>query len=120
MSSRLIHVTVVSAFTVTRSGAKVKLSIVTSVSAAPAREGVKKAAATMVTSATRRMARRLSVPMTLQARSTLQRLIDDGETLLALLERNRSNAEHRAQLVVGDLQRAGRRRGSRRGLREGG
>ena len=35
--------------------------------------------------------------------SALQRSVDDGETLLILLERDAGDAEHRAQLVGGDV-----------------
>src|SRR4051794_29723654 len=53
-------------------------------------------------------------------RSALQRLIDDGEPLIALLERHAGNTEQRAQLVVRDLHRTGRGRSTGRRLRERG
>src|SRR3979490_2286887 len=52
--------------------------------------------------------------------SALQRRVDDGEALIAGLEVDAGDAEHRAKLVVGDLHRSGRRGTARRGLREGG
>src|SRR5436190_1302998 len=51
---------------------------------------------------------------------SLQRLIDDREPLLALHEVDIGNAEQGAQLVVGDLHRAGRWRTAGRRQRERG
>src|SRR5262249_38451458 len=52
--------------------------------------------------------------------SALQRLIDNGEPLLSTLERDVGNAEKRAQLVVGDFHRSRRRCRTRCWLRKGG
>src|SRR5258708_7419737 len=46
--------------------------------------------------------------------------VSDGEWLGALLHRDRSDAEHAAKLVLGDLHRAGRGRTAWRRLRKGG
>src|SRR5580704_10484021 len=52
------------------------------------------------------------------ASSALQRRIDDREPLVAPLEVDRGDAEHAAQLVVGDLERPRRLRRSWRRLRK--
>src|SRR5262245_60039388 len=51
--------------------------------------------------------------------SVLDRRVDDGETLLVLLEGHAGDAEHAAQFVVRDCHRARRRRRAWRVLREG-
>src|SRR5262245_564392 len=51
--------------------------------------------------------------------SVLDRRVDDGETLLILLEVHAGDAEHAPQFVVRDLHRAGRRCRAWRRLWEG-
>src|SRR5580692_6545870 len=53
-------------------------------------------------------------------RSALQRRVDDGKRLIALLEVDAGDAEHAAEFGVLDLHRAGRGGGARRRLRERG
>src|SRR5215470_5198280 len=62
----------------------------------------------------------LIVRMTETPTSPLQRLVDDGEPLLPAFEGDVGDAENRAQFVVGDFHRSGRRSGTRCGLRERG
>src|SRR5450631_2068183 len=115
MSSWLTQVTVSPAFTVICCGLKVKLSIFTSMSAA--RAGLAAAIAAATRSAIAPSARNF---VRVMGRSALQRRVDDGEPLLALLEGHAGGAEHAAQFVVRNFHRAGRRRGAGRRLREGG
>src|SRR3954468_8851725 len=111
MSSCLLQVTVVPAFTVSRSGLNTKLSILTSTPAVCGASGAStKARAAPIAKAIR----------TIRIGSALQRGVDDSETLVAAFERHAGDAEHRAELVFGYLHRSGRRRGSRRRLRKRG
>src|SRR5262245_7762169 len=107
-SSSFIQVTVVPAFTVMRWGRKANWSISTSASAAAA-AGAAKVAAAAKTAAASAVAMRISgliVRMTAISASALQGLVDDGEPLLPASECHVGDAEHRAQLIVGDLQRS--------------
>src|SRR5690242_2130348 len=115
MSSRLVHVTVVPAFTVSCAGSKVKLSIVTDASSQWAADiCIASAAAAASRMALVRKFRDIIRSL------ALQRRIDDGEALLAGFEDDAGGAEQAAQPVGGDLHRPGRWRGAGRGLREGG
>src|ERR1035441_2563484 len=95
MSSWLVQVTVSPVFTVICCGLKVKLSIFTSTSAAWA--GLVTAIVAATSSAIAPSARNF---VRVMGRSALQRRVDDGEPLLALLEGHAGGAEHAAQLVV--------------------
>jgi hypothetical protein len=91
MSSWLVQVTVSPVFTVICCGLKVKLSIFTSTSAAWAglAAAINAATSPVIAPSARVLAK-------LMMRSALQRGVDDGEPLLALLERHAGGAEHLA------------------------
>src|SRR4029079_3802543 len=99
MSSLLIQVTVVPAFTVSRSGLNTKLSILTSKPAVCAASGA---------NAQARAAPVAKAISTLRMGSAMQRRVDHGETLVAAPERHTGDAEHRAELVFGHLHRSRR------------
>src|ERR1700730_899753 len=105
-----------------RWGRKVNWSMSTSASVAGAARAATVAAATRSTTPNAVATRLLDliVRMTETPTSPLQRLVDDGKPLLSALEGDVGDAEHRAQLVVGDFQRSRRGRRTRRWLREGG
>src|SRR6266851_5710636 len=117
MSSRLVQVTVSPTFTLISVGAEVILSIdtVTVSACASAPPSCRTTAA-----ATAKPRPRKAVNSICNIPSALQRRVDDRERLVAHLEVDAGDAEHAAQLVVGDFHRAGRGRGARGRLREGG
>src|SRR5581483_4564612 len=118
MSSTFSHVTVVPAFTVSLSGPKVKLSILTITSAACAAPGSIRPPAIKASVKSRARARTRAMHIFVFVRSA-QGFVDDRKPLLAALEGDVAGAKHGAQLVVSDFHRARRGRGARRRLREG-
>src|SRR5579864_6617917 len=104
ISSSLVQVTVVPAFTVTCGGLKVKLEIFTAISSARAGAPVMVAvvaAAIVMASASRAISPVMSATVFNVAvrRSCLEGRIDDGKPLLVLLEGDAGDAEHLFQLV---------------------
>src|SRR5215831_310580 len=122
MSSWLVQVTVSPTFTVSSGGEKVKLSIViwTSWARTVVPQNGSRTAATRSPAACMRMPRKFVDVIFLVFPSTLQRCVDDGEPFVALLEVDAGDTEHRAQLGILDLHRAGRGGSPRRRLRERG
>src|SRR5262249_29454231 len=125
ISSLLVQVTVVPAFTVVVAGVKKKLSIVTVFGAPSARANRTLPASSEPTTApsTEQAIIGRNIFFSLVFFSlflALQRRIDDRETLLVLLEGDIGNAEHFAQLIVRHFHRARRGGGARRRLRESG
>src|SRR5262249_14036595 len=108
MSSRLVQVTVSPTFTVSSGGEKVKLSIITWTSWAWAPNGSSIAAATRSPAACRCMPRVFVGVISWSSSLGLQRRVDDREPLVALLEVDAGNPEHRTQLGILDLHRTGR------------
>src|SRR5215469_3505583 len=125
ISSLLVQVTVVPAFTVVVAGVKKKLSIVTVFGAPSARANRTLPASSEPTTApsTEQAIIGRNIFFSLVFFSlflALQRRIDDRETLLVLLEGDVGDAEHFAQLIVRHFHRARRGGGARRRLRESG
>src|SRR5208282_5757981 len=101
MSSLLVQVTVVPAFTVNCCGLKVKLSIDTALAGLCALAMRAPPASSEPTTAPKTAAAiALRIIFLLL---TLQRRVDDREPLLVLLERDGGDAKHGAQPVGGDL-----------------
>src|ERR1700733_6584786 len=125
MSSLLVQVTAVPAFTVKVCGPNVKLSTDTALACAAlsARTGrtiAASAVAVAAPSAAATSALRIVLAIDMVPSLRLERRVDDGETLLVLLEGDIGDAEHGAQLIVRDFHRPRRGRGARRRLRERG
>src|SRR5579863_10538365 len=118
ISSLLVQVTVVPAFTVSVGGVKVKLSI----DIAPA--GSLPAASSTPAPSTKPAAPPSPAAAIMErnmlASSSFERRVDDGEPLSALFHGDVGNAEHLPQLLLGDFHRAGRRGSAGGGLRERG
>src|ERR1700709_1720306 len=106
MSSWFVQVTLSPTFTVSCGGEKVKLSMVTAISAQCAADigAVIAAAMTTRTPSLRRVAKVIA-----QFPSALQRCVDDRKALIAWFEVDAGDAEQAAKLVVGDLHRTGGR-----------
>src|SRR5262249_49108740 len=106
MSSRLVQVMVWPTFIVSWAGSNTKLSMCTAKGAAGASARAVPTGSSMVATTAMPKSRRL-IELIAMVPSALQRRVDDGEPLVALLEVDAGNPEQTAQPGVLDLHRAG-------------